>query len=82
MLAGADESADGELSDGSLALAAEAGKPAEAAGAGNDVGLFDDVAEGTPIGEGVAGRGYQDGGGQALAGAESERRKRGVERAV
>jgi hypothetical protein len=82
VLAGAEERADGELADGRLALVSEAGKPTEAACAGDDVGLLDDVAEGAPVGERVADRGDGEGNGEALPGADGKGYKSGVEGAV
>lgn len=82
VLAGAEERADGELADGRLALVSEAGKPTEAACAGDDVGLLDDVAEGAPVGERVADRGDGEGNGEALPGADGKGCKSGVEGAV
>ena len=72
VLAGAEEGADGKLADGGLALVAEAGEPTQAACAWNDVGLFYDVAEGTPVGEGIADGGYCEGHGESLPGANGE----------
>ena len=74
--------ARGEEQNSGLQVVAEARRPASATGAGEDVRLLDDLAQGAEVGEEDCGCGAEDRDGEADPGAAGEWYEPGVHAAV